>query len=205
MKGWTKFKDEFNEVFRGLTQLGYTVFFIGHDKEIKNNDGTIVGIRPALSNSTREVIGGMADIYAYAHQKAAGEMSVLTLRDPSGYIECGCRFKYVPNEVPTNYHALVNAIQTAIDKEAAEHNNAFVTSEKITVPEAKSYDYDSLKIEFQNLATEIMQKEPTAASKITQIVEKYLGKDKKASDTTPDQAEFLYLINTELKEDLLNK
>ena len=30
-KGWTKFKDEFNEVFRGLTQLGYAVFFIGHE------------------------------------------------------------------------------------------------------------------------------------------------------------------------------
>ena len=91
-KGWTKFKDEFNEVFRGLTQLGYAVFFIGHDKpeSIDNPDGTkTLKIRPTLSNSTKTVIAGMADIYGYAHQKAAGEMSVLTLRDASGKIDGG--------------------------------------------------------------------------------------------------------------------
>lgn len=62
-KGWTKFKEEFNEVFRGLTQLGYAVFFIGHDKEVTvdNGDGTSkTVIRPALSTSTRTVISGMA-------------------------------------------------------------------------------------------------------------------------------------------------
>ena len=31
-KGWGAFNTEFSEVFRGLTQLGYAVFFIGHDK-----------------------------------------------------------------------------------------------------------------------------------------------------------------------------
>lgn len=94
-KGWTKFKDEFNEIFRGLTQLGYAVFFIGHDKiDIKTDkNGNVLSttIRPALSNSTRTVIAGMSDIYGYAHQKEAGQMSVLTLRCSDGSIECGCR------------------------------------------------------------------------------------------------------------------
>ena len=71
-KGWTKFKDEFNEVFRGLTQLGYSVLFIGHDKEatVKAADGKtdITVVRPALSTSTKTVIAGMSDIYGYAHQ-----------------------------------------------------------------------------------------------------------------------------------------
>ena len=83
-KGWTKFKDEFNEIFRGLTQMGYAVFFIGHDKPetIDNPDGTkTMKIHPSLSNSTKTVIAGMSDIYGYAHQKNANEMSVLTLRD----------------------------------------------------------------------------------------------------------------------------
>ena len=39
--------------------------------------------------------------------------------------------------------------------------------------------------------------------KITHIVEKYLGKGKKVSETTPDQAEFISLIINEIKEDLL--
>ena len=34
---------------------------------------------------------------------------------------------------------------------------------------------------------------------ITQVVDKYLGRGKKISDTTPDQAEFVYLILQEVK------
>ena len=49
-----------------------------------------------------------------------------------------------------------------------------------------------------------MNKEPTYYQpRITQIVEKYLGKGKKVADTTRDQAEFLYLIVTEIKSDLM--
>lgn len=207
-KGWTKFKEEFNEVFRGLTQLGYAVFFIGHHKEVTLTDPTTgverMVIRPSLSNSTREVIAGMADIYGYAHQKKEGAMSVLTLRDTSGVIECGCRFKYIPNEITTGYQNLVNAIQEAIDKEAEETNNKFVTDERVAVPVLKTYDYEALMQEFSELVGDLMQKNPTKyAPEITHIVEKYLGKGKKVSEATKDQAEFIHLILTEVKEELL--
>lgn len=205
-KGWTKFKEEFNEVFRGLTQLGYAVFFIGHDKpeSIDNPDGTkTLKIRPTLSNSTKTVIAGMADIYGYAHQKAAGEMSVLTLRDASGMIECGCRFKYMPTEIVMSYKNLVNALNEAIDKEATETAGQFVTSERIVAPVAVTYDYDALMAEFQDLVGTLMSKGTTNGPKITAIVEKYLGKGKKVSDSTPEQAEFIHLIVSDIKSDLM--
>lgn len=205
-KGWTKFKEEFNDVFRGLTQLGYAVFFIGHDKPetINNPDGTTtMKIKPTLSNSTKTVIAGMADIYGYAHQKAAGEMSVLTLRDPSGMIECGCRFKYITPEITMSYDNLVKALNDAIDKEASETNNMFVTNERIVAPEITTYDYDALMAEFQDLVGQLMSKGTTNGPKITAIVEKYLGKGKKVSDTTPDQAEFVDLIVADIKADLM--
>jgi hypothetical protein len=41
------------------------------------------------------------------------------------------------------------------------------------------------------------------APKITSIVEKYLGKGKKVGDTTPEQAEFIYLIVSDIKTDLM--
>ena len=206
-KGWTKFKEEFNEIFRGLTQLGYAVFFIGHHKETQSTDPatnevkTIV--RPSLSNSTREVIAGMADIYGYAHQKHKNEMSVLTLRSPDGSIECGCRFKYIPNEITMSYQNLVNAIQSAIDKEADEHNGQYVTDERTIAPIAKTYDYDALRAEFNEIVGVIMTKNQSNAPKITAIVERYLGKGRKVADATPDQAEFIYLILSEIKEDLM--
>ena len=205
-KGWTKFKDEFNEVFRGLTQLGYAVFFIGHDKPemIDNPDGTKTQkIRPTLSNSTKTVIAGMADIYGYAHQKAAGEMSVLTLRDASGMIECGCRFKYIPTEIVMSYKNLIDALNEAIDKEAAETAGQFVTNERIVAPAAVTYDYEALMAEFQDLVGTLMSKGTTNGPKITAIVEKYLGKGKKVSDTTPEQAEFVSLIVADIKSDLM--
>ena len=205
-KGWTKFKEEFNEVFRGLTQLGYAVFFIGHDKPetVDNPDGTkTLKIHPALSNATKTVIAGMADIFGYAHQKAAGEMSVLTLRDASGLIECGCRFKYMPIEITMSYKNLVNALNEAIEKEALETNNQFVTDDRITSPETIEYNYDSLMSEFSDLVGVLMSKGTTNGPKITAIVEKYLGKGKKVSDTTPEQAEFIYLIVSDIKTDLI--
>lgn len=205
-KGWTKFKEEFNEVFRGLTQLGYAVFFIGHEKleSIDNSDGTkTTKIRPQLSNSTKTVIAGMADIYGYAHQKAQGEMSVLTLRDGSGIIECGCRFKYMPVEIVMNYKNLVNALNEAIDKEAEETNNLYVTNERIVAPAEVTYDYDALMTEFQDLVGQLMSKGTTNGPKITAIVEKYLGKGRKVSDSTAEQAEFIHLIVSDIKADLM--
>lgn len=202
-KGWTKFKDEFNEVFRGLTQLGYGVYFIGHDKEIINEDGTKF-IRPALSNSVRTVVSGMADLYGYAHQKYAGEMSVLTLRCSDGSIECGGRFKYIDDEIPMNYQSLVEAIQRAIDKEAAETNGQFVTNEKINPVSNKQYNFDEMMSNFQSLIGQIMEKNQNNALKITAIIEKYLGKGKKAGDCTPEQCEQLELILIDLQELLKN-
>lgn len=201
-KGWSKFKDEFNDVFRGLTQLGYAVFFLGHDKEAKDDNGNVTNIRPALSNSTREIIGGMADIYGYAKQNGS-ENSILVLRDRTGFIECGCRFKYIPDAIEMNYQTLVNTIHTAIDKEAAEHDNKFVTDEKMSKPEIPTYDFDVLMNEFQEVVGKLMQKDALNGGKITEIVDKYLGKGKKVSDATRDQAEIIYLINSEIKDTLM--
>ena len=206
-KGWTKFKEEFNEIFRGLTQLGYAVFFIGHDKleSIENPDGSKTQkIRPTLSNSVKTVISGMADIYGYSHQKNIGEMSVLTLRDSSGAIECGSRFHYLPDEIPMSYNNLVNAIHDAIDKEAMETDGKFVTNERIEAVVDTVYNYDMLMAEFKDLAGQVMAKSQSNGPKITSIVETYLGKGKKVGETTPEQAEFIYLINTDMK-DLLNQ
>ena len=200
-KGWTFFKNEFNQVFRGLTQLGYAVLFIGHDREIMDESGNKT-IRPALSNSTRIVIAGMADIIGYAHQvkgKDSDKTSTLTVRCTDDSIECGSRFKYMKSEFPTNYNNLVKELRAAIEKEAAEHDNKYITNEKEIVREKEEYDFDTLMKEFQGLVQALMDEDEGNASKITATVEHYLGKGKKASEITPYQAEFLALINEDLK------
>ena len=39
--------------------------------------------------------------------------------------------------------------------------------------------------------------------RIVQIIERYLGKGKKIADTTRDQAELVYLINNDMREELV--
>jgi hypothetical protein len=203
-KGWTAFKEEFNEVIRGLTQLGYAVFFIGHHKEVTvtDPDGTErIVIRPSLSNSTRTVVEGMADIYGYAHQSRASEMSVLTLRSPDDSISCGGRFKYLPNEIPLSYNNLVSALSEAIEKEAAENGGQFVTNEKLKVTTLeKEYDYDEMMKTVNDLINQLMALNQSNAVKITATIEKYLGKGRKVADCTPTQCEQLELIILDLND-----
>lgn len=216
-KGWTAFKDEFNEVFRGLAQLGYAVFFIGHDKESQEQlaDGTTrTIIRPALSNSTRGVIAGMADIYGYAHQKAGEKMSVLTLRSDDDSISCGGRFKYIKNEFPMSYENLVSEMQIAIDREAAETGGQFVTEEKNQIaPPIVELNFDELMTSFNNIIANIPGSSDSSGlteegqkfgtywvPRINEIVERYLGKGCKVSQCTRTQVEQLNLIVTELKD-----
>jgi len=198
-KGWTFFKNEFSQTFRGLTQLGYAVVFLGHEKEVLDDSGNNKIIRPALTNTTKTIIAGMADVYGYSHQEKGHAMSVLTLRCPDDSIECGGRFKYLKPEIEMSYANLVDAIREAIEKEAAEHDNKFITDQKQEVKEKESYDYATLMKEFRGLVEALMDEDEGNAVRITSTVEHYLGKGKKASEITPYQAEFLYLINEDLK------
>lgn len=208
--GWAKYKKEFEDTFRTLTQLGYAVVFISHAKEktIKPQNGQeYQEIGSSMQSSALAIIENMSDIIGYAHTKvdASGEGKVvLTLRSSDGSVRCGGRFKYIAPEIDFTYEALTQALNDAIDKEAAETGNKFVTNERAAAPILKEYNYDALMAEFQDLVGKLMEKgSATNGPKITQIIDKYLGKGKKISETTPDQAEFIYLIVEEIKSDLL--
>ncbi len=210
---WSKYKREFEDVFRGLTMMGYAVVFISHSKTgtDKDQNGKESGyIKPTTQSSALQIIENMTDLYAYAriYLDANGEEKrVLTLRSPAGSgISCGSRFKYIASEVPLNYESLTKALTDAIDQEAQEHGNQFVTDERETTPIIKEYDFDALIKQFEEHVGVLMGKDQEYYTpRITQIVEKYLGKGKKMSNITRDQAELAYLIVTEIEDELLKK
>ena len=206
VNGWAKYKKEFEDTFRTLTQLGYAVVFISHDKEktIKpQNANEYQQIGSSMQSSALSIIENMSDIIGYAHPKMSdqGTQMVLTLRSSDNSVRCGCRFKYIQPEIPFTYDALTKALNEAIDKEAAETNNLFVTNERQAAPIVKEYNYEALMEEFQVLVGKLMEKNAaTNSAKLTQVIERYLGKGKKVSDATIDQAEFIHLINEEIKD-----
>ena len=209
--GWSKYKKEFEDTFRSLAQLGYAIVFISHDKEktIKpQNTSEYQQIASSMQSSALTVIENMSDIIAYAHLKVTetGAQRVLTLRSLDNSVRCGCRFKHMAPEVPFSYDALTKALNEAIDKEAKENDNRFTTNERVAAPVLKTYDYDKLRDEFDAMVVGLMQKDSNYyAPRVTQIVEKYLGKGKKVSETTREQAEFIYLILDEMKEEFASK
>lgn len=210
---WSKYKREFEDVFRGLTMMGYAVVFISHSKTgtDKDQNGKESGfIKPTTQSSALQIIENMTDLYAYAriYLDANGEEKrVLTLRSPAGSgISCGSRFKYIAPEVPLDYESLTNALTDAIDKEAKEHDNKFVTDERETTPIVKEYDFDAEMKKFEEEVGALMGKDPDKfAPRITQIVEKYLGKGKKMSQATRDQAELVHLVVDEIETELIEK
>lgn len=210
---WTKYKKEFEEIFRGLTMMGYAVVFISHSKTgtDKDQNGKEFGFtKPTTQSSALQIIENMTDIYCYARSYVdtnGEEKRVLTLRSPAGSgISCGSRFKYIAAEIPLSYDALTKAITEAIDKEAKEHGNEYVTNERENAPIVKEYDFDDLMKQFEERVGELMGKDQDYyAPRITQIVEKYLGKGKKMSGVSRDQAELVYLVVSEIDDELVNK
>ena len=200
--GWAKVKREWEQTFRAITMDGYAVVFISHakDKTFKPKNGNEYNqIVPSCSTAYNEIITNMADIMGYI--SVDGNERKLVLRSPDGSVDCKCRFKHIAPVIEFSYQGLVNALNDAIDKEAAETNNKFVTNERASATSAPEYDYDALMEEFSAVAGDLMNKSQAKyGPMITQIVDKILGRGRRISETTPDQAEFVYLILQEVKE-----
>ena len=207
VNGWAKYKKELEDTFRTLTQLGYAVVFISHDKEktIKPQNSTeYQQIGSSMQSSALSIIENMSDIIGYAHPKMTdtGSKVVLTLRSVDNSVRCGCRFKYITPEIDFSYDALTSALNEAIDKEATMTEYQYVTNERPDAPVITEYDYDALMEQFQSIVGKLMQTNAeTNRAKITHIVDKYLGKGKKVSDATIEQAEFIHLIVEEIKDE----
>ena len=211
-QGWTLLKKEFEDVFRTIAQLGYAVYFIAHYKEgsFKKTDGTEYSIiRPSVSDTYNRIIENMADIYGYMYADITDGISTrkIRLRSQDGSVMCGCRFKYIAEEVSADYNSLVKALNDAIDIVAKEKGADAVTNKKNEF-KIEELDFDTVKAKFEAIVTKIINShtdkeiEEVWTPKITQITERYLGKGKKASQCTRDQVEMLNLIVIDL-EDLI--
>lgn len=210
-QGWTLLKREFSDVVRTMTSLGYAVFFISHDKdkEFTRKDGSKYNqIVPSCANTFNNIATNLADIYAYSEKyEDNGKAKVkLILRSTDNSVDTGCRFKYMVPECEMSYEALVQAVQNAIDKEAAELDNKFVTDERETVEIAQNYDYSVEMASCKEMISKLMTADQDKFGPlISQIITKYLGKGKKVSEATIDQVELIHLINEEIKEDLISQ
>lgn len=207
-KGYNLVMKEFDEAIRSILRMGYGCILISHatDKTFKDAQGNEFNqIVPTIDNKGRLVCERTCDIIGYSRtvETAEGEKKTkLFLRETPRFV-AGSRFKYIPEHIDFTYDNLVAAIHDAIDKEAAEHNNVYVTDDSVKLhmnsaeETVLSFDIESEK--FQTLVGELMNINATKYQKeITVIVEKYLGLGKKVMDCTSKQVDQIALINDDL-------
>jgi hypothetical protein len=208
-KGYNLVMKEFDEAIREILRMGYGCILISHatDKTFKDAQGNEFNqIVPTIDNKGRLVCERTCDIIGYSRtvELEGGEKKTkLFLRETPRFV-AGSRFKYLPDHIDFSYNELVNAVHDAIDKEAPEHGNKYVTNESsnlYNVTEETEVSFDELQDEFQTLVGKLMNTNAAKYQKeITMIVEKYLGIGKKVMDCTSKQRDQIALINTDLRE-----
>nr|DAG71470.1 MAG TPA: DNA packaging protein [Caudoviricetes sp.] len=205
--GWSKVKKEWEQTFTSLAMKGYAILFISHSKTKKftRKDGSEYDmIIPTCPSAYNEIIKNMVDMEGYI--KIDDGQRSLVFRTLDDTIECKSRFKYIEASIPFSYNSLVEAMNQAIDKEAEIHGSDFITEERETLREETTYDYDALMDEFKRITTPLLKEDAAKyGPHLTAIIEKYLGKGKKVSETTPAQADFIFLINDEIKREVLKQ
>ena len=219
-KGYGLIEKEFDECLRKIVQMGYGLVIISHetDKTFTDESGNQFNkIVPTLDKRANNVIARMCDLIGYTRSvtdEAGNEKVLMFLRGTSRY-EAGSRFKYTPDYIELSYDNLVKAIGDAIDKQMAEDGSDLFTDkrENVHLDTSMELDFDELMKEFNDIIINIPGssdiKQETEEGKtfaeywqprITQCIERYLGKGKKIKDATRDQVEAIDLIVTDLKD-----
>ena len=209
-KGYALVGNEFDEKLRSIVQMGYGIVLISHatDKVFKDESGVEYNkIVPTLDKRANNIVSRMTDIIGYSRAVTddKGENKTMLFMRGTQRYEAGSRFKYTPDYIEFSYDNLVNAIVDAINKQAEEDGDKFFTDDKenSNLDTSTNFDFDALMEEFKELITKFEKDEEKMetyyAPRITQIIDKILGKGKKVNEMSREQAEQLSLIIDDLK------
>lgn len=204
-KGYGLVGTEFDEKLRSIVQMGYGIVLISHatDKTFTDEAGNQYNkIVPTLDKRANNIVARMTDIIGYSRSvtdENGKNKTMLFIRGTQRY-EAGSRFKHTPDYIEFSYKNLVDTIADAIDKQAKEDGEEFFTDERENAYKdtSSAFDFDELMKKFQTIISKFAEDEEKMetyfAPRITEVVERYLGKGKKVSDMTRDQVEQLSLI-----------
>ena len=216
-KGYTLVAQEFDECLRSIVQMNYGLVLISHatDKTFKDESGQEYNkIVPTLDKRATNIVSRMTDIIGYSRAVTDenGVDSVkLFMRGTQRYM-AGSRFKYTPDYIDFSYENLVNAIAGAIDQQAAAEGKQYFTNERVNLhqEEVEELDFDELMNKFQGMLNSLTEKydEETFDTfwqpRLTETIERHLGKGNKISNCNRTQTEVVSLIILDLEE-LINK
>lgn len=212
-RGYGMVEKEFDTALRSIVQMDYGLVIISHstDKTFTDESGNQYNkIVPTLDKRANNICARMCDIVGYSREvtSADGQLSTKLFMRGTPRYEAGSRFKYTPDYINFTYKELVDAIGTAIDKQAEEDGEEFFTNEKsnLYTDTVSNLDFDELSNECSaiiNMLIEKYNKDDVFLTfykpRIEQITDKYLGRGQKLSQCSREQVEALSLILDDLK------
>ena len=207
-KGYALCKQEFEDFFREIAQLGYGICFVSHSaektmKDEKGNDYT--SLAPALPSRPYDIVNKMVDIIGYIravkNYDTNETKTYIFLRGDDRFV-AGSRFKYIEPKVEFSYDAIANAIYDAVDKQVAADGTG-VASEVYNpfYQNMKEKTFEEIRTEakelWDKLVTETGSEEN--ANKISFIIERIFGKKMKLSEITEAQKDLYELVVAEMQ------
>ena len=211
-KGYSLVEQEFDSSLRKIIQLDYGLVLISHSTERTEKDeqgNEYSKIEPTLDKRGRKICERTCDIIGLSRavtNKETGQLETrLFLRETPRFV-AGSRFRYIPDSINFTYENLVNAIGEAINKEADENGNKYVTDKRQNEYKEHAVEmppFAEMKAEAEVLFGDLLAKDGGNKLKIAKIINEYLGVGKKFQDTTELDAEKVWLIIQELR--VLNK
>lgn len=207
-RGYKATAKEFDNFFQELVKAGYTVIAIAHaeTKQVKENNEKYERTQPKIDKRGDSVLAGLCDVIGYAHEieKEDGTTEmVLTMRG-NKYLEAGTRSKYMSEEIPFTYEALLADMQRAIDMEADNGATVVDTPTQVYKDQTPKRNWKEVQKEAQELAKTVAQ--ASSREEVMAITEKYLGRDtsgeksRTIASCTAAQLDQLELILADLKD-----
>lgn len=209
-KGWGMLKDEFETVFRELTQLGYAIVFIAHSKTKKTEQTDEEGneldaLAPDLPNTAYQIVNRMVDVIGYIGveydiKNNKSYRYLYTRGTPT--IFAGSRYKYLAPKIELGYQQLVDAIAEAMEKEAELTGTGFVSEEELNKNKPiEKRSFDETMTEAKDLWNKIIKtKGEEGREAIKLVISNVFGHDMQLSRATPEQQELVEMVVEDLKK-----
>ena len=201
-KGYAMVDDLIFDMIKNWENLGYKMFFISHAKEKTEKlptGGEIQKYIPSVERRTLNIVSKFVDniLFGYITINAEGqEERTIFTRETLSY-SAGSRFSKLPSQIPFNASEFKRVWEKAIEEELNENPDGF-TNEKKAVVKERVVDFDATMNEIKKLVSEKFAPK-NRMDIVVEIGEKYLGVSKKITEATPNQADILDVILSELE------
>lgn len=207
-RGYALAKEEFSSALRKISMMGYGIILLTHAKtkvESVGDDKTIEIVSPNVPERAQDVVNALVDIIGYIKQDFIGvsdngdPISIRTLYTrATPTIVAGSRLKYLENKIPFGYNELVNAVGSAIEKQA--NDGDVVVDKRIAQEVIEKRPFAETIAEARTLWDQLLAKDTGNIEKISSLTESIFGSPIRLSEIPEEKQDMFELLINLMKE-----